>query len=64
MTQRFALRISLAMTTVVAAVASLVSGGVWIAGALVVCAVFLVAVPFAQELSPDDIKTLVESLGV
>ena len=64
MKQRFALRISLAMITVVAALASLVSGGVWIAGALVVCAVFLVAVPFAKELSPDDIKTLLESLRV
>ena len=64
MKQRFALRISLAMITVVAALASLVSGGVWVAGALVVCAVFLVAVPFAKELSPDDIKTLVESLRV
>ena len=64
MKQRFALRISLAIITVVAALASLVSGGVWIAGALVVCAVFLVAVPFAKELSPDDIKTLLESLRV
>ena len=64
MKQRFALRLSLAMITVVAALASLVSGGVWIAGALVVCAVFLVAAPFAKELSPDDIKTLVESLRV
>ena len=64
MKQRFALRISLAMITVVAALASLGSGGVWIAGALVVCAVFLVAVPFAKELSPDDIKTLLESLRV
>ena len=64
MKQRFALRLSLAMITVVAALASLVSGGVWIAGALVVCAVFLVAVPFAKELSPDDIKTLLESLRV
>ena len=62
MKQRFALRISLAMITVVAALASLVSGGAWIAGALVVCAVFLVAVPFAKQLSPDDIKTLLESL--
>ena len=64
MKQRFALRISLAMITVVAALASLVSGGVWIAGALVVCTVFLVAAPFAKELSPDDIKTLLESLRV
>ena len=64
MKQRFALRISLAMITVVAALASLVSGGAWIAGALVVCAVFLVAVPFAKELSPDGIKTLLESLRV
>ena len=52
------------MTTGVAALASLVSGGVWIAGALVVCTVFLVAAPFAKELSPDDIKTLLESLRV
>ena len=64
MKQRFALRLSLAMITVVAALASLVSGGVWIAGALVVCTVFLVAAPFAKELSPDDVKTLLESLRV
>ena len=64
MKQRFALRLSLAMITVVAALASLVSGSVWIAGALLVCAVFLVAVPFVKELSPDDIKTLLESLRV
>ncbi len=61
---RVLLRASLATITVVAAGACVVSGNLWIAGGLVVCAVAVAALPLASRVSHDDVKALLESLRI
>ena len=61
---RLALRLSLTAFTATAAVASVASGSLWVAGSMAVCAVIVAVAPMAVEVSRDDIKTLLESLRV
>ena len=64
MKQRHALRLLLAAITVASAVASIVSGNLLIASGLIVCALTAHALPFAEKVSPDHVKTLLESLRI
>ena len=64
MNLRGLLRGSFATITLVAAGACVPSGNLWVAGALVVCAMAVAAMPLVQQVSRDDVKTLLESLRV
>ena len=61
---RGVLQVSFATITVIAAGACVASGNLWVAGALVVCAMAVAAVPLARQVSRDDVKALLESLRV
>ena len=62
MTQRQALRLSLAAITVGAAGASAAAGNFWIAGAMVVFALATVVLPLTKRVLPEDVKKLLEVL--
>lgn len=62
MKQRLVLRASLTAISVVAAGASAISGSLWIAGGLVVCAIAVAVAPLANAVSHDGLKVLLESL--
>ena len=64
MNLRGVLRGSLATITVIAAGACVPSGNLWVAGALVVCAIAVAAMPLVRQVSRDDVKMLLESLRV
>lgn len=60
--QRHLLRLLLATITVAAAGASAVSGSLWIACGMIVCALALGALPLAKRVSQVDVKALLEAL--
>ena len=59
---RFVLRGSLVTITVVAAGACVVSGSLWMAGGLTICAMAIAAIPLANAVARDELKSLLESL--
>lgn len=59
---RFALRLTLPALTVAAAGASAVSGSLWVAAGLLVCAASVAAFSLAKAIPAHDIPTLFETL--